>query len=76
MKSSKFFEMTNEELEMELTSLKEKLFNLRFQQKASQVENPLLIRTTKRDIARVNTVLSQRKLGISEEPKKAAKKAK
>ena len=39
MKASNFFEMTNEELNLILNSLKEELFNLRFKHKAGQLEN-------------------------------------
>jgi large subunit ribosomal protein L29 len=77
MKASNFFEMTNEELNVKLASLKEELFNLRFQNKAGQLENPKQITNVKKDIAKVNTIIRQRDLGISKEPvKKAAKKSK
>ena len=77
MKTSNFFEMTNEELKIKLTSLKEELFNLRFQNKAGQLENPMRLAVCKKEIAKVNTIIRQRELGISKEPaKKAAKKAK
>jgi large subunit ribosomal protein L29 len=75
MKASSFFEMTNEELNVKLASLKEELFNLRFQNKAGQLENPKQISNVKKDIAKVNTIIHQRELGISKEPTKAAKKA-
>ncbi len=75
MKASSFFEMTNKELNVKLASLKEELFNLRFQNKAGQLENPKQISNVKKDIAKVNTIIHQRELGISKEPTKAAKKA-
>ena len=76
MKTSNFFEMTNEELNVKLASLKEELFNLRFQHKAGQLENPKQIANVKKDIAKANTIIHQRELGISKEPaKKASKKA-
>ena len=75
MRTSSFFEMTNEELNIKLSSLKEELFNLRFQNKAGQLENPKQISNCKKDIAKVNTIIRQRELGISQEPaKKAASK--
>ena len=43
--------------------LKEELFNLRFQHEIGQLENPLKMKQTKRDIARIKTIIkeSQRK---------------
>ncbi|MEG1535400.1 MAG: 50S ribosomal protein L29 [Clostridia bacterium] len=77
MKASNFFEMTNEELNVKLVSLKEELFNLRFKHKANQLENANLLNVCKKDIAKVMTILRQRELQISQEPvKKATKKSK
>ncbi len=80
MKTNNYFEMTNDELNLKLVALKEELFNLRFQHKAGQLDNNSRLNVCKKDIARVNTILHQRKLGISQEPvvaaKKTAKKAK
>ena len=76
MKASKYFEMPTAELQAEYNSLKEKLFNLRFQHKAGQLESGKEPTKCKKDIARVLTVLRQRELGISAEPVKATRKAK
>lgn len=77
MKSNKFFEMTNDELNIKLTELKEELFNLRFKHRAGQLENANQLNVCKKDIARVMTIIRQRQLGISAEPvAKASKKAK
>ena len=76
MKASKYFEMHTAELQAEYNSLKEKLFNLRFQHKAGQLESGKELTKCKKDIARVLTVLRQRELGISAEPVKAGRKAK
>lgn len=76
MKASKFFEMSNEELNTQLATLKEELFNLRFKQSTNDLANPLQLNVCKKDIAKVMTVLRQRELGISKEPAKAAKKTK
>ncbi|MDE6210777.1 MAG: 50S ribosomal protein L29 [Clostridia bacterium] len=75
MKASNFFEMTNEELNLKLNSLKEELFNLRFKHKAGQLENANQLAICKKDIARVKTIIRQRELGISQEPNKAVKKS-
>ncbi len=55
-----FKNMTDVELEKKLKDLKSELFNLRFRHTSGQLENPLSIRTCKRDIARVNTELRAR----------------
>jgi large subunit ribosomal protein L29 len=54
---------TDEELQGELRSLKEELFNLRFQNATGQLENPMRIREVKKDYARIKTILRQRELG-------------
>ena len=48
------------ELENTLRKLREDLFKYRLKQTTNQLENTMLIRKTRRDIARVNTVLSAR----------------
>ena len=55
MKAKEVKEMTSEELVNKLAELKSELFNLRFRSASGQLENPISIRTCKRDIARVNT---------------------
>lgn len=62
MKASKLQEMTNEELMGKLGDLKQELFNLRFQNATGQLGNVMVVRQTKRDIARVKTVLREREL--------------
>ena len=77
MKANELFDMTNKELEVKLDSLKQELFNLRFKHATGQLENANQLNVIKKDIARVKTVLRQRELNISTEPKsKSAKKAK
>jgi large subunit ribosomal protein L29 len=53
-----------DELERRLGELKVELFRLRFQAAVGQLENPMRIREVRRSIARVETVLRQRELGI------------
>ena len=62
MKASEFKELSVEELNERLGHLKEELFNLRFQHSTGQLENPMRIPQTKRDIARVVTVLKEKEL--------------
>ena len=45
-----------------LAALKEELFNLRFQHATNQLENPVKMRETKRDIARVKTIIREKEL--------------
>jgi large subunit ribosomal protein L29 len=65
MKPSKIREMSNVELENELSNLKAELFKLRFQSATQQLENPLQIRNVRRDIAKVKTILRERELAGS-----------
>lgn len=57
---SEFKNLTDVELDQKLKDLKSELFNLRFRHASGQLENPLSIRTCKRDIARVNTEIRAR----------------
>ena len=58
MKASELRDMKPIELTKKLTELKEELFNLRFQHAINQLDNPQRIKTVKRDIARVKTVMN------------------
>ena len=59
MKASEIREFTLEENQRKLTDLKEELFNLRFQHETGQLENTTKLKETKRDIAKINTVLRE-----------------
>ena len=61
MKSNEIREMTPAELNAKLKELKTELFNLRFQHAINQLDNPHKITEVKRDIARVMTVLREKK---------------
>ena len=50
---------TLDELKTQLVELKKEQFNLRFQAAGGQLENPSRVRTVRREIARVKTVLGQ-----------------
>ena len=63
MKSSKINEYTNmsvEELQKELKELKNELFKLRFQHALNGLDNPKKITLVKKNIARVNTVITKK----------------
>ena len=54
-------EMKNEELEQQLAVLTEERFRLGFRRATEAIENPLQFRTIRRDIARIRTILRERK---------------
>lgn len=62
MKSKEVLEMTDKELQDKLNELKSELFFLRFKNATNQLTNPLQLKETRRDIARVKTVIRQREL--------------
>lgn len=62
MKVEEIRQQSTEDLNKELTALKEQLFKLRFRHATKQLENPIQLRTVKRDIARVRTILREREL--------------
>ena len=61
MKAKEIREMSSEELENKLKELKNELFILRFQHAINQLDNPHRISDVKKDIARVMTVLREKK---------------
>ena len=62
MKINKIREMSSPELEKELGELKTELFKLKFSLATNGLENPMKIKEVKKDIAKINTVLTERKL--------------
>ena len=64
MKSSKFLEELRgksvEELNKELVSAKKELFNLRFQNATNQLDNTARIKDVRKNIARIQTVITQK----------------
>ncbi|MEE1170089.1 MAG: 50S ribosomal protein L29 [Anaerovoracaceae bacterium] len=62
MDLKKMRDMTDVELIAELAKMKKDLFNLRFQHVTGQLENPVKMRETKRDIARVKTIIREKEL--------------
>ena len=50
----------SDELETELMALKKEQFNLRFQRATGQLENTARVRSIRRDVARIKTILQQR----------------
>ena len=62
MRPHELREMTEQELELRHLEVEKELFNLRFQKSMGQLENPLRLRTTRRELARVKTIIHERKL--------------
>ena len=62
MKPNKVREMSEVELNNELSNLKAQLFKLRFQSATNQLDNPLQIKSVRKDIARIKTILREREL--------------
>jgi large subunit ribosomal protein L29 len=59
MKASEIRDMNIDEMEQKLSDLKEELFNLSFQHEIGQLENPQRVKETKRDIARIKTIIRE-----------------
>ena len=62
MKVNKLRDLSTEELTKKVDSLKEELFNLRFQMATGQLENPMKIKEIRKDIAKAKTVLREREI--------------
>jgi len=59
MKASEIRDMTQDEMHSKISDLKEELFNLRFQHEIGQLENPQRMKQTKKDIARMETIINE-----------------
>ncbi len=68
MKASELREMIPEELREKETELAQQLFNLRLQKVTGQLENPAKIPQARRDLARVLTVLGEKRRATSGTP--------
>jgi len=60
LKARDLRDMTDEELEHELSERRQELFNLRFQMATGAVENTARLKVTKKEIARILTVRHER----------------
>jgi large subunit ribosomal protein L29 len=74
VKAHELDELTDTDLESKLREAKEELFNLRFQAATGQLESHGRLRTVKKDIARIYTVVRERELGIRSAPGTEAEK--
>ena len=59
---------SREDLNKRVVELKEELFTLRFQAATGQLESHGRLRAVRKDIARIYTVLTERELGITDDP--------
>ena len=64
MKVNEIRDLSADEQLEKIKSLKEELFNLRFQHATGQLENPMRIREVKRSIAQIKTIQREAELGI------------
>jgi len=62
MKPNKIREKTTEEIEHELKESRGKLFQLKFENNISKLKNPSVIRALRRDIARMITIIKEKKM--------------
>ncbi len=62
MKAKEIRELTEAEAQAKLRDLRQELFNLRLQQQTARLERSSRIRDVRRDVARIETILSERRL--------------
>jgi large subunit ribosomal protein L29 len=60
MRADEIREMTVDDMKARVTELEEERFRLRFRSATEPLENPLRLRTIRKDIARLKTVLGER----------------
>jgi len=65
MKANEIRELTTAEIEQNIKSLKEELFNLRFQLATGQLENTARLSEVRKSIARMKTVIRHRELSVN-----------
>jgi large subunit ribosomal protein L29 len=64
LKIERIREMTEDDINTKIKELKEELFHLRFRNTMRQLQNPLLLREKRRDVARLETILNEHRTGI------------
>ena len=67
MKSTELRKLTIDELKRKLNDFKQDLFTLRFQAVVGQLTNTIKIRQVRRDIAKINTLITEKERGINAE---------
>lgn len=66
MKTEDIRELGEADIEQKIEEAQEELFRLRFRSATQMLENPMLVRTLRRDIARMKTILRERELEQAE----------
>lgn len=64
MRTRELRELSDDELDKQLADRREELFNLRFQDATGALDNTARLKQTKREIARILTLQSERTLGL------------
>lgn len=64
MKADTIRDLTREEVLQRRTEIEEELFNLVLKKRTKELDNPLRIRTLRRDLARIETILREEELGL------------
>lgn len=62
MKAIEIRELSSDEVSARIEDLQKEIFRLRFRRATIEEENPMLLRTIRRDIARLKTVLREKEL--------------
>lgn len=62
MKPVDIRELSLDEIQAQIAQAKEELFRLRFRSATQELENPALVKSLRRDIARMRTILREREL--------------
>lgn len=61
MKVKEIKELTTEQIEAKIGEVKEEIFNLRMKQATGNLEKPSRIKELRKDVARMKTILAERK---------------
>ncbi len=64
MKADTIRDLTHDEVEQRCSEIEEELFNLILKKRTKELDNPLRIRTLRRDLARIKTVLREEEMGV------------
>ena len=72
MRAEEIREMTPDDIKARVAELEEERFRLRFRSATETLENPLRLRTIRRDIARLKTVLTEKANGTNSEQSERA----
>jgi len=69
MKASELRELSRSELETKISEVKKNMFNLKFQKASGQLDNPMKIKSYKKDVALIETIAREQELGINTDKK-------